>query len=100
MLGHRTRQRVLDRDHRALYRSSLHAVEYLERTRARHHLRSRQHRFGRFVAERTKLSLNRNFHETLPPIETGLAPSETRQAASLRKRSRQLFRHDQGVKMI
>src|ERR1039457_4029556 len=100
MLSHRTRQRVLDRDHRTFYRSSLYALEDLDRTRAGHHLRSRQHRFRRFVAERTEFSLNRNFHETLPPVETGLAPSETRQAASLRKRSRQLFRHDQGVEMV
>src|SRR4029077_6032843 len=50
---------------RPLHRSPLDPVEDFERTRARHYLRPRQHRFGRFVAERTEFSLDRNLHETI-----------------------------------
>src|SRR6266446_637389 len=74
MLGDRTRQRILNWDHRAVYRSPLDPVEDLERTRARHHLRSRQHLFGRFVAERTEFSLDRNLHRQTIPRRDGPCP--------------------------
>src|SRR5208282_2077176 len=79
MFGDGTGQRVLDRNYRAVDRPPLHPVEDLERTRARHHLRVRQHLFGRLVAERAKFSLNCDSHppssSRLRRVETGLGIS-------------------------
>src|SRR5260221_11211314 len=53
--------------HLPVHCSALDSVEDLARTRAWHHLRPRQHSFGRFVAERTEFCLDRDLHHQIIP---------------------------------
>ena len=62
MLGHRSGQRVLDRDHGPVHRSALNPIKHLGRTRARHHRAARHHAQGRLVTESSRFALDRNFH--------------------------------------
>ena len=65
VLGHGSGQRVLDRESPACAatdHSSLNAVEDFRRPRTGHNRAARQHLLRRFVTERTKFSLDRDFH--------------------------------------
>ena len=62
MLGHRSGERVLDRNYRDWYFAGFELVEDLNRTRARNDCATLYHAPGGFVAERSWFSLDGNFH--------------------------------------
>jgi len=62
VLGHRSRERVLNGDYRRLYRAVLDPLEDLGRASARNQPGPRQHFPRSLVAKGTKFSLDGNFH--------------------------------------
>ena len=81
VLGHRAGQRILDRDDGSLHRAALHPVKHLRRPGTRNHGRSRQHVPASLVAERTELSLNRDFHDNAQSIPECAATRRIRVAS-------------------
>jgi len=112
MLGDRTRQRIFNWDRRPVYRSPLDRSKTSSERAHGTTFACGNIACGRFVAERTEFSLDRNLHETISsspqltslwrrPVSPDAASrffyGKFRRLHIIRPAPRQLFRHDQSI---